>query len=77
MIDKQEMFGANLRSQRRRRGLSQEDLAERSNISRVFISNMECGKQVPSLSTLKKLSEALAVDVSELIGLYCINNDGY
>jgi transcriptional regulator with XRE-family HTH domain len=38
-----------------------------SGISRQFISQMECGKRVPSIDTLSQLSIALKTNISTLM----------
>ena len=49
-----------LKELREKKGLSQEELAQKSQVSRVTISNLETGKQRNITSeTLMKLSSAL------------------
>lgn len=50
-----------------KRKLSQRALAEKANMSQTYLCNVETGKADPSLSTLKRLAEALNVTVSELV----------
>lgn len=50
---------------RRRRGLTQEGLAERISRTVDAISNLERGKSLPSFETLEKLSEALDVPLRD------------
>jgi transcriptional regulator with XRE-family HTH domain len=59
-------FGNNLSSIRKNKGLTQEDLAERSGISVDFLSLIERGLRAPSFSTIESLSIALDVEVKEL-----------
>jgi transcriptional regulator with XRE-family HTH domain len=52
---------------RRARGLTQEELSQRSGVSRETISRIETGKHLePEVITLVKLAEALDVHVFEL-----------
>ena len=44
---------------RRERGLTQQELGRRSGLSRSFLSQVENGKRVPSLSSLTRISAAL------------------
>ena len=44
---------------RRERGLTQQELGRRSGLSRSFLSHVENGKRVPSLSSLTRISAAL------------------
>jgi transcriptional regulator with XRE-family HTH domain len=57
-----------VRTAREARGWSQTDLAERSGVSHSGISALEKGKGAPTMTTLRKLADALGVDVSQLIG---------
>lgn len=59
---------AQLRLQRTRRGLSIEDLAAASGVSRSMISDIERGAKVPSVLVLARLATALDVTVSRLLG---------
>jgi transcriptional regulator with XRE-family HTH domain len=61
------MFGHNLCLTRRRRGLSQEKLAERTGLCRDTIFKIEMGQRSPRLDTLLTLADALRIDVAELL----------
>src|SRR5918993_3284901 len=52
-----------LKQLRRRRGLSQKDLAEASGVGQDTISGIESGRHEPRPSTLRKIAEALEVEV--------------
>lgn len=58
-------FADRLRELRKQAGLSQEQLAERFDLSVDFVSLMERGINAPSFETLEKLSEALGVAARE------------
>lgn len=60
-------FGRSVRSLRKRRGLSQEDLAEKSGISRNYISDIERGVRNLGLLALVALAKALRVSLRELV----------
>lgn len=51
---------------RRRRGLSSEALAYENDISKGYMSDLENGKKLPSLSMLNKIAGALDVDIRDL-----------
>lgn len=60
-------FIVRLKKFRHDRGMTQEALAEKAGISRVFVARLETGKQDPTLTTLKNLAKALKVKVGELV----------
>ncbi len=60
-------FAAALSTQRERAGLTQEELAERADVSARFISFLETGRRQPSLSALHALSKGLGVRMRDLI----------
>jgi transcriptional regulator with XRE-family HTH domain len=49
------------------RNLSQRQLAARMNVPRTYISKIENGKAMPTLSSLERLARALQVDISALL----------
>ena len=59
-------FGKRVRALRKQAGLSQEELAARTEISVDFVSLIERGINAPSFDTLEKLAKALGVPVREL-----------
>ena len=59
-------FGQKLRDLRKKRGITQEQLAEAALISVDFLSLIERGINAPSFETLEKLACALDVPVKEL-----------
>lgn len=62
------MFGENLRTLRKQKGFSQEELAARLHVVRQTISKWEKNLSVPDADTLIRLAEILEVSVSELLG---------
>jgi transcriptional regulator with XRE-family HTH domain len=56
-----------VRDLRRVRNLSQRQLAGRMNVPRTYISKIENGKAMPTLSSLDRLARALQVDISALL----------
>ncbi len=57
-----------IRESRQRRGLSQEALAERLEVSRQAVTKWETGKACPSTEKLLRLSQVLEVPLEELTG---------
>ncbi len=64
-MDITEKFGLRLKTLRKEKGLSQEELAERSGLNRPYISGIEKGKRNVSIETVEKLSQALYVPVRD------------
>jgi transcriptional regulator with XRE-family HTH domain len=52
---------------RMERGLSQERLAQKARISRVYVNKLETQKQDPRLSIVAKLAAALRVKIGDLV----------
>lgn len=65
MSQTRELFGKRLRSLRKRRKMTQEKLAEDSDLSVNMIRLMERGKAAASFETLDQLSQALHVPIKE------------
>lgn len=61
------IVGENLRHLRRRQGLSLEQLASVSGVSRAMLGQIETGKSAPTINLLGRIAEALNVSVSGLI----------
>jgi transcriptional regulator with XRE-family HTH domain len=61
------IVGENLRRLRRRSGLSLEQLAARSGVSRAMLGQIETGKSAPTINLLGRIAEALKVSVPSLI----------
>jgi len=62
------MFSENLKTIRKEKGFSQEQLATRLNVVRQTISKWEKGLSVPDAELLIQLAEVLGVEVSDLLG---------
>lgn len=60
-------FGRSIRSYRKQRGMSQEDLAEASGLSRNYVSDIERGVRNPSLLALIGITRALRMPLRELL----------
>lgn len=58
---------AQVREIRRARHLSQRQLASRMQVPRTYISKIENGKAMPTLSSLDRLARALKVDIAALL----------
>ena len=62
-----EIIAANLQRLREERNLSFGQLAERSGVSKVMLSQIEKGEGNPTINTIWKVANGLEVDYSQLI----------
>jgi len=62
-----QLLGEAIRAERKRASFSQETLAEKADLSTVFISRVERGKESPSMDSLVKIATALGVRVRDLV----------
>lgn len=60
-------FGKVIREMRLDAGLTQEQLGLEAGLRRTFVSLLELGQQLPSLTTLFKIAHALGVQPSEIV----------
>lgn len=65
--DPRRQFGKHLRSTRAAKGLSQEELADRSGLNRTYVGSVERGERNVSLLNIHKLATALGVAPSILL----------
>jgi len=61
------ILARNIKALRYRRNWSQADLAEKSDLSIVYLSDIERGNKWPYLDTLVKLASAFNIEVYELL----------
>lgn len=59
-------FGTNLKNIRKSQGISQQALAKMIGTTAQRVSEWECGKVEPGLSSIKKLIKALDTSFEEL-----------
>ena len=64
-MDIKRQLGQRIRAIRKKKGYTQEKLAELINIEPPSLSYIETGKFAPAVETLQKLSEVLNVDIWE------------
>jgi DNA-binding XRE family transcriptional regulator len=69
VVEKSELqqFGDRVRTLRKERGLSQEQLAERTGLHRTYIGGIERGERNVSLINIVRLAKALEVSPSDLL----------
>jgi len=61
------IFGATVRRLREQRGWTQEQLAEAAEMSATYVGFIERGENVPTLTIIFRLADALSVTPAELI----------
>lgn len=67
MSESSKKLAENMRKIRTRKKMSQGDICRTLGVDRAYISNIESGKQNPTLATIEKIAEALGVKVNELL----------
>lgn len=67
MVTSAKKLGQNMKRIRLAKHMSQGDICRKLGLGRSYISNVESGKNNPTLSTITKLAEALGVKIEELI----------
>jgi transcriptional regulator with XRE-family HTH domain len=70
------LFGRRLRGLRGLRKLTQEELGEKAGVSGKFVGQMERGTANPSLKNLARLSQALGVELSDLLRFEEVRPEG-
>lgn len=72
------LIGKRIKEIRKINNLTQEELAERADLSKVFIAYIEIGKRKPSLESIVKISQALNSSIDNiLIGNTTPNDSDY
>lgn len=68
MITKRDRrLGKSIKQLRKRTGLTQEQLAEKTNLSPVHISYIETAARIPDLKTLYRIADNLKIKVKDLL----------
>lgn len=63
-------FGRAIKKRRSELGISQEELAERSNLHRTYIADIERGTRNVSLENIERLAKALNISIAILFANY-------
>ena len=66
-MDLPKILGRNVRDWRKRRGLSQEELALETGMKRSYVSDIERGTRNPSVKAIGRLAEVLKVTPDVLL----------
>lgn len=62
------LVGEKIRSERIKRGLSQEELGKLLGVTKVSVCGYETGTRTPTIDTFLKISEVLKLNPNELLG---------
>lgn len=62
-----ERFARNLRLMRKKREISQEELAAEAGLHRTYIGSVERAERNISVDNMERLATALSVDIAELL----------
>jgi transcriptional regulator with XRE-family HTH domain len=60
-------LGKRIKSLRRASGLTQQQLADRVEVSRIYVQALESGRRTPSMKLLGRLGPALGVEPADLV----------
>ncbi len=71
------LIGGRIKAERNRRGLTQENLAEKLDVSVGYVSQIERGVTKISLDTLAEISNVLKCDIAKLITGTVIGGENY
>jgi len=59
-------FGQNVRYWRKKRGLSQEEFADRAQLHPTYVSGIETGYRNPTVKIIARIAKALEIDPAQL-----------
>lgn len=62
-----ESFGKKLREIRLKKGMTQEDLAEKADVHRTYIGMVERAEKNVTLKNINKIANALGVSIPDLL----------
>lgn len=62
-----QIIASNVKEARKRQGLTQQDLAEKTGLMRQHIGKIESGNKSITIITLEILAKALELDIVELL----------
>lgn len=62
-------LGKAIRSLRKSQGMSQEELAHRSQVDRAYMSSIERGTQNPGVMTIIRIAQSMGVSAAEIFAV--------
>ena len=69
MINIREILAENIKEKRRKKGLTQEKLAEKAGMSLQYLAMLELAHKFPSGEMLERLANALEIETYELLAI--------
>jgi transcriptional regulator with XRE-family HTH domain len=75
MTDIREILARNLKEKRRKKGLTQEKLAEKTGMSLQYLAMLELAHKFPSGEMLERLAYALDIETYELLAVAASANN--
>ena len=76
MANIREILAVNLKEKRRKKGLTQEKLAEKADMSIQYLAMLELAHKFPSGEMLERLANALGIETYELFAVApSVNNE--
>ena len=66
-MDMRKLVGENVKMARIAKGMTQEELAEKSGFSQRYISGLESGRRNPTIVTIYEIAQALGVSHEALV----------
>lgn len=70
-----QLLGARIKELRKRRGMTQDQLAERVDLAPRYISLIEVGRSSPSLETIENIARVLEVELKVLFDFVHLDPD--
>src|SRR5438128_11690799 len=67
--DLQEILGKVIRQERQNRRMTIKDLGDKAGLSEIYVGEIERGQKYPSAKVLESLTEALELDIADLLEL--------
>ncbi len=69
-MDLQEIMGRVIRRERQDRRMTIKELGEKAGLSEIYVGEIERGQKYPSSRVLENLSQALDLDIAELLEMF-------
>lgn len=69
------LLGARIKELRKRRGLTQDQLAEQVDLATRYVSQIEVGRNAPSLEVIDNIAHVLGVEIKSLFDFSHLDPD--